>query len=208
KWECPPPEWSHIGGKTAQVLMERVREVFGSGSRRLYSQTYRPAVEDHFQNHEWHEAENCSVAGLRDVLLSWCGHDSAAAKPFVEKLLADEMEILRRVGIYVLGQQWAALRDLYSKLLSPKLFNSGDLHELYNLLSAQFADLTDSEKAETLETVRQIPLPTSGNDPSRSLKPTQHRWLSAIAGDGQRLCDVRWVKIPLFRSASASWVRL
>ena len=59
------------------------------------------------------------------MLLSWCRHDSAAAKPFVEKLLADEMEILRRVGIYVLGQQWAALRDLYSKLLSPKLFNSG-----------------------------------------------------------------------------------
>jgi hypothetical protein len=178
-----------IGGKAAEILMGQVREVFGAGTRELHSQTYRPAIEDHAQNYAWYQAENRSVEGLRDVMLSWCKHDPAAAKPFVQKLLADGLEILRRVGIYVLGQQWPALDDLYPRLLDLKLFHHGHLHELYNLLSAHFADLSDSEKARTLEAIRQIPLPTRGDDPARSLKRIQHRWLSAIEGRGYAPAD-------------------
>jgi hypothetical protein len=178
-----------IGEKAAEVFLERVREVFGSGTRKLYSQTYRPAIEDHFQNHTWREAESCSIGGLRDVLLSWCEHDPASAEQFVGRLLADELEIVRRVGIYVLGQQWLALRDLYPKFLNPRLFDLGHLHELYNLLTAHFTDLTDSEKAATVEALRQIPLPTQVGDPARSLKWIQHRWLSAISGRGYAPAD-------------------
>ncbi|HWX54836.1 MAG TPA: hypothetical protein VN176_09630 [Verrucomicrobiae bacterium] len=178
-----------IGGKAAEVFLERVREVFGTDTRRLRSQLIRPTIEDHFQNHRWKEAENCSVEGLRDVLLSWCEHDPVAAKPFVEKLLADEMEILRRMGIYVLSQQWPELRDLYPKFLSPKLFDSAHLHELYNLLSAHFVDLTNSEKADTIEAIRQVPVPTWADDPVRALKRVQQRWLSAVAGKGYAPAD-------------------
>jgi hypothetical protein len=178
-----------IGQKAVEVLLGRVREVFASGARKLYSQTYRPAIEDHFQNHRWHEAENCSVVGLRDVLLSWCENEPAAAKQFVEKLLADELEIVRRVGIYVLGQQWLTLQDLYPKFLGPKLFDPGHLHELYNFLSAHFADISDFEKAATVEAIRQIPPPKQASDPARSLKRIQFRWLSAIVGKGYALAD-------------------
>src|SRR5438128_2531823 len=95
-----------VGIKAAEVFLERVRETFGVGSRKLYSQAYRPAIEDNAQNHVWREAENCSIEGLRDVLLSWCEHDPQAAGSFVKKLLGDELEIVRRVGIYIIGQQW------------------------------------------------------------------------------------------------------
>jgi hypothetical protein len=178
-----------IGQKAAEVFLERVREVFGSGTRKLHSQTYRPAIEDHFQNHRWHEAENSSVGGLRDILLSWCENEPTAAKQFVDQFLADDLEIVRRVGIYVLGQKWPTLHDLYPRFLSPKLFDPGHLHELYNLLSAHFADLSDAEKAATIEAMRQIPAPTQASDPARSLKRIQHRWLSAIAGKGYLPAD-------------------
>jgi hypothetical protein len=172
-----------VGRKASEVFVERVREVFGgSDTRKLHSTLYRPAIEGHSQNHQWYGAENCTVEGLRDVLLSWCDHDPAMAKPFVEGLLADEMEILRRVGIYVLSQRWSALQDLYPKLLGPELFVPGHLHEFYDLLGEHFADLTDSEMANTVETIRRIPLPTWGDEPARSLKRIQQRWLSAIAG--------------------------
>jgi hypothetical protein len=182
-----------IGEKAADVFLERAREVFGTGTRKDYSQMYRPAIEENYQNHEWHEVENCSVQGLRDVLLSWCEADPKGAKCFVEKLLADELEILRRVGIYVLGQQWATLRDLYPKLLTPNYFVPGHFHELYNLLDSRFACLSDSEKAETLNTIRQIPLPGRGDHPADSLKRIQHRWLSAITGKNCAPAD-EWFK--------------
>lgn len=177
------------GAKAAEVFLERVREIFGTGTRELYSQTYRPAIEDNFQNHAWHEAENCAVEGLRDVLLSWCEHDSLDAKPFVEALLTDKLQIVRRIGIYVLGQQWTAFRDLYSKILSPELFDAAHIHELYDLLCAHYADFTDDEKAKTLHIIREIPQPTWADDPTRSLKRIQQRWLSAITGKGHTPTD-------------------
>ncbi len=123
------------------------------------------------------------------MLLSWCEADGGVVKPFVERLLIDELEILRRVGIYVLGRQWSILRELYPKLLTPQVFQVGHFHELYNLLDAHFADLTDSEKADTLKTIEQIPLPLGGDDPNLSLKRMQHRWLAAIAGKNYAPAD-------------------
>ncbi len=178
-----------VGEKAAEVFLDRVREVFSPDALRLHSQLIRPSIEDHFQNHAWKEIENCSVEGLRDVLLRWCEHDPTAAKPFVEKLLADEMEIARRIGIYLLGERWSALRSLYPKFLGPKLFDSAHLHELYNLLSAHFAELAGSEKGDTLETIREIPSPMWADDPARELKRIQLRWLSAIAGKGYAPAD-------------------
>lgn len=173
-----------IGEKAAETLLERVCEIFGSESRKLPSRIYRPAIEDHNQNHDLHGAENRSVEGLRDVLLSWCEHDPGGAKLFVNNLLAHEIEILRRLGIYVLAKQWTELRTLYAAFLGPKLFDSGHLHELYNLLKERFADLTEEEKAHTIDAIRQIPPPTWGEDPTLFLKRIQQRWLSATAGNG------------------------
>jgi hypothetical protein len=177
------------GRKAAQVFLERVREVFGVGTRKLHSHMYRPAIEDHPQNHAWRGPENRSIEGLRDVLLSWCALDPPAAKPFVEQLLTDELEILRRVGIYVLGVEWEALRDLYSRFLAPSLFSWGHLHELHDLLRAHFGEFTDSERGGTLEAIRSIPQPTRGDAPLRLLKRIQLRWLSAITNKGYAPAD-------------------
>jgi hypothetical protein len=56
-----PALGAKVGAKAAEVFVERVREVFGAEARKLYSHLYRPAIEDHFQNHAWNEAENLSV---------------------------------------------------------------------------------------------------------------------------------------------------
>jgi hypothetical protein len=180
------------GKKAADILVARVREVFSSESHRLSSGTYRPAIENHSQNYRWREDENWSVEGLRDVLLAWCESDPNSAKLFVESLLADEMEILRRIGIFVLGERWVELHSVYGRFLGPQLFNLGHLHELYNLLKKHFAELTEEEKAATIESIRQIPAPTWSNDPARSLKRIQRQWLSAIVGKGYEPAD-QWL---------------
>src|SRR6266480_2232498 len=182
-----------IGAKAAQVFVERIREIFGP--RKLPSATYRPAVDDNFQNHAWHVAENCSVVGLRDVMVGWCEREPLAAKAFVEALLIDELEMLRRIGIYLLGQQMPVWEELYAKVLRPSLFDVGHLHELHNLLSAHFSELGDALKAESVEAIRQIPLPSQSNDPPRLLKRIQQRWLTAIAGKGYAPADEWFQKL-------------
>lgn len=177
------------GDRLAALFQDRVREVFNSEGRKEYGYIYRPAIEDHSQNHDWHGAENRPVEGLRDTLVTWCGTDSAAARTFVEALLQDELEIVRRVAIYVISRCWAQLSTLYEKLLTPATFDLGHLHELYNLLKDHFADLPQPLKQRTLETIQQIPEPDWGEDRPRTLKLIQQRWLTAIAGKGHSAAD-------------------
>lgn len=172
------------GRVASDIFLERIREVFHEGNRDHASWLWRPAIEDHAQNHSWNRPENRFVEGLRDVLLGWVDHDIDTARPFVELLLRDEAEIVRRIGIYGLGQRWALLRSLYTDALGPQLFDSGHVHELYGLLRAHFDELTEPEKAATIEAIRQLPRPSRCEDPDRLLKRIQRNWLSALAGKG------------------------
>jgi hypothetical protein len=173
-----------VGNAAAQVLLTRVREVFDSANQKTLSYIYRPAIEDHYQNHRFREAENITVEGLRDVLLSWCDANPEDARQFVKKMLADELEIVSRIGIYLVAQKWTNLRSLLPTYLHTLTISSGILHELYNLLDTHFEDFDSNEKHATLEAIRKIPLPTWSDDPALSLKVIQRRWLSAIENKG------------------------
>ena len=182
---------TRVGNRVPELFLERVREVFRSQDRRSFSYSYRPAVEDHAQNRRSHGPENRMVDGLRDVLLSWCDDHSDEVTSFVRGLLHDQDEIVRRIGIYVLNRRWASLRDLYLPVVSSEFFQSGHLHELYGLLSKRFDDMSDAEKDATLAAIRSLPEPTWSDDPARSLRRRQRRWLSAVVGMGYAAAD-RW----------------
>ena len=187
---------SVLGAKTGRVasdiFLERIREVFGKNNRDLPSWLSRPAIEEHPQNHSWEGPANRFVGGLRDVLLSWVDHDVSAARPFIEALLRDEAEIVRRIGIFVLGQRWRQLQSVYAAVLSPRLFDNAHLHELYRLLRDRFDEFTDQEKAATIAVIRQLPPPVRGEDSNRLLKRSQRIWLSAVAGKSSEPAD-SWV---------------
>lgn len=179
-----------VGRKACEIFVERVREVFGGQGRKQYSQLYRPAIEDHFQNHEWQGAENRTVEGLRDVLTSWSEHEPSGAKPFVQALLSDPLPILRRIAIYTVDKQWANLSGLYAEFLAPSLFDGSHLHELYNLLTAHFAEMSEKERDSTVRAIREIKEPAHSTDAPGALKRIQQRWLSAIMGKGYEPADV------------------
>lgn len=172
------------GKAASEIYIERIREVFDQDGRGRSTWLWRPAIEEHVQNYSWRGPENRFVEGLRDVLLSWLEHDSDSAQTFVETLLSDEAEIVRRVGIYIVSQRWDILRDIYVATLGPALFDAGHIHELYGLLQEHFSDLNEEEKAATIEAIRQVPLPSRGDDPDILLKSVQRRWLSAVIGKG------------------------
>ncbi len=172
------------GKEAAQIFRDRVREVFGDEFGDLPTYLSRPAVEDNPQNHSWDGTVNCFVEGFRDVLLSWIDNSPKDATAFVAEILKDENEMVRRVGIYVLGQRWSVLKSFYSRILDPQLFVSRNIHELYHLLKERFAEFSEADKAATLKTIRQLSPPTDHEEPDRILRHTQRNWLSAVAGKG------------------------
>lgn len=177
------------GEPAAAVFADAVRTVFSAGTRKDFSYLHVPAVEDHAQNHLWREIENSVVVGLRETLLGWCDAEKTTVPGYISTLLDDDTVMLHRIAIYVIGQRWKLLNELYPKLCSLAFFNSGHLHELYHVLQDHFAELSDKEKECTLEVIRLIPRPNWGTDPDVSRRWSQLRWLSSITNKGHARAD-------------------
>lgn len=170
-----------IGFGAAKVLEGRVRDLFGRGGRGEWSHVYRSAVGTDGQNHRGRNAENSLVEALRDVLLGWCDADLSEARKFVEGLLRSDVEMLRRIGIYVMSERWQELQGLYHDAVKPAFFDTGHLHELYGLLRDRFDQLADEDKAATIKAIRDLPA-LEGDDAEDMRERIQQRWLSAISG--------------------------
>jgi len=201
----------------ANVFLERLRDVYKDVTRANASWLFRPAVEDHKQNHEWGGADNRFVEGLRDVLLTWLDVDPVGAAPYVESLLAHDAEIVRRVALHVVSQRWNIFHNSFSKFIRPELFARGHLHELYCLLRDHFSSFTPQEMTLTVNSIRQIPISDKWTEPEISLKRIQRDWLSAINGQGSTDADTwfatlnaeeslgRLIEHPDFHSYMESW---
>ena len=173
-----------IGTEAACMFSDRVREVFGRGQRAKWSHVFRLSVEEDTQNSDACSAANCVVKGLRDVLLAWCETGSTAARSFVNSLLSSKNEMLRRIGIFVVGHRWDDLRPLYAANVGPDLFRYGHLHELYGLLRAHFESFSEREQDATIQAIQSLPMPDD-KDIER-YERLQRQWLNAVAGTSYR----------------------
>lgn len=169
-----------VGYEAAHLFAKRVREVFGKGGRASRSYLFRPAVQDDTQNRIDNIVENLTVEGFRDALLGWCDVDAVQARPFVESLLLEENQMLRRIGIFVLDQRWEDLHALYRPAIESDILAPAHLHELYGLLRARFETLPDEEKQSTINAIRDLRKPDRA-EPG-DLERLQLRWLSAVTG--------------------------
>lgn len=168
---------------TADLFRSRVKQVF-SGRRAKSSWLYRPAVEDHAQNMDWHAAENFTVSGLRDILCGWAPTAPEEVKAYVESLFRDGEEMERRIAISVFDQQFELLRDAASALLTPAFVDVGTIHESYNFLVHRGASLTQDELNRVLAAIDAIDIPIEGEDDDGRNERLKQRWLSALVAGG------------------------
>jgi hypothetical protein len=181
--------------KAAQIMLARVKEVFNTPMRKTQSSVFRPAVEDDTQNYESRGAENRVVEGLRDVMLGWAEDDPTGTRKTVKRMLTDEFEIVRRVGIYVVAQHWNTMRNLYTSAVAKRFFVEGHNHELYHLLQDRFAEMSAKQQTTTLAAVEGLPRPKNRENPDRVRRFRQYRWLSAVRGKGNETADKRFAEL-------------
>ena len=183
-----------VGPEAAELFYARLHEVFGKGTRFRFSYLFRPAVEEHSQNMEWHAAENCMVVGLRDLLLGWVDTDADAVSVYIKNLIARELEVASRICLHVIDRRWQQLSGLFWHVLSPDLFKLGHLHELYWLLSNHFTEMTGTQQAEVVAAIRDLPMPKNIEDYDRHRKSCQRDWLSSIIEKGCQEAD-QWFDV-------------
>jgi len=174
-------ELGRKSGRSAAAIFENGLRIVFSKERRSYgSALWRPAIETNSQNRDFYGPENRFVEGLRDVLDGWLETAPADASAYVETALKDEAEIVRRIALRAVTEHFEVLKPVFEPLIGPQLFQSGHRHELYRLLSSRFAEFSHDGKTKVVEAIRNLSMPSSGDDRERRLKFTQREWLSAI----------------------------
>jgi hypothetical protein len=169
---------------TVRLLEGRVRDVYATDLHKTFSSIYRPAIEDNEQNHGFRSAENRTVEALRDALLTWAANEPGRAEAYVGVLLRSDLEILRRIAIYVLNRHWPIMHSAYLPFVEGESLTTGHLHELYALLTERFAEFTGPQRDATIDAIRRLPAPEHAEDPALMRKRLQRRWLTAIVGKG------------------------
>jgi hypothetical protein len=168
------------GQNAASIFENGLRIVFSKERRSYGSGLWRPAIETNTQNRDFYGPENRFVEGLRDVLDGWLETAPVAASAYVETALKDKSEIIRRIALHTVTEHFEVLKAVFQSLIGPQLFQSGHRHELYRLLSLRFGELSQDGKAKVLDAIRNLSMPSSGEDRERRLKFTQREWLSSI----------------------------
>lgn len=178
-----------IGAAASDVFLDRLNQLFGGARRSKLGYMYRPAVEDHPQNQDWHGVENRCVEGLRDVLLAWMDVAPSTASNYIKKLLESPLSIARRIALHVINHRWDVSSHLFLDLISHNLLVVELMHEVYQLLSAHFKGMTVPHQDLVLQSIERIVVSERIENAERHKRIEQRRWLSAIQGKGNDRAD-------------------
>lgn len=178
------------GDAAVEVLQRRLGEALNRGDDDEYSYIWRPAIEDHQQNHSANAGVDVFISALREVLLAYTETRPEEARAILRRLFASDVKVLRRIVLYVIGERFGLLGEIFWEVASANLFESVYQHEVFGLLKANFAkwsaDQQDAVVAIVASLSRQWP---EDIDARRFDAALRLPWLQAIQGQGHQGAD-------------------
>lgn len=168
----------------ADLLTDRVAELFTRGDEDKHSWLMRPAIEDHPQNHDFRQTHNVLINALRDVVIAYTDKDEAAAA-IVGRSIASNLDIIKRIAIHVMDERLTKLTGLFTTHM-PSLLKLPLIHETYRLLKRNFSAMAPGIQTRVLEEIQKIDLGPGKEPESQRL---QSRLVHAIHGQGNASAD-------------------
>lgn len=173
------------GKEATQILIEQLKKIHAKEvcqGLEIESWTWLPAIEDHNQNIGKNETKPILVYALRDILIAFLD-----AKPNdfnLEKLINHELDIIVRIGIFLLDVKFVILQDQLSSLISKNFFHSSHLHEVYNFLKNHFPSLSTEVKITIFNEIKNITTVERSGTEEFKKRDLQKRYLHAIYNKG------------------------
>ena len=179
------------GRQTIEVLRARLAEVVAREGEDEYSYIWRPAIESHGQNQDFRRLRGILVSALRDVALSYA---KAAARETsmlaIRMLLSDDLQIVRRLGLYVVNETYENHGELFWEVLNIELFATNYTHELYMLLEKRFKQFSPQGQERVIALIEGLSAEDrEGIDRELLTRSIRLKWLHAIKGNGNQHAD-------------------
>lgn len=145
------------GGTAVAMLCARLIEAIGGAKEDNYSYIWRSAIEEHEQDSHEQSHRSVLVDAVRDAALGATEKPSDDATSCVEALLESEAQISVRIGIYVCGENYGSVGQVFWKCARPEWFVDVNYwHEVFWLIKKAFSKFSAPQKQQFWEMVNQV----------------------------------------------------
>jgi len=172
---------SILGLPAVSFFGDRLLTVLDKLGNDKWSSIWRPAIEEHEQNHGTNDADDILLVAYRDCSLGFAEQQSTLACEYFQSVLENQYITPKRVVIHTVNNMCDRLRGLVDSLLSAEFFQSQFQHEQWNLLNKHYSDFNSSQKSKVLEIIENIQAIDKGKEVNE--EATVYRrliWLSPI----------------------------
>lgn len=172
-----------LGISVVRVLQDRLESILIETDSDKWSAVWRPAIDDHDQNHGTDHAEDTIIEAYRDSLLKYIESEPQGSREYLNELLSSPYETVRRVAVYAIDQQFIYLRNHVDCIITKQYFTSNFRHEMWNLLNRHYKDFGKEQQQRVLEVIDDQAEADEDEDEQPSEGQTAYSraiWLSAI----------------------------
>lgn len=174
------PAVTKLGREFVDLLHRRLLDVMNISARDEWSSIWRPAIEDHEQNH-MHTPQDILISLLRDAFVGMVRMDAEAGVQYAADLLGSTLQIARRIAIHGLRLEFEALAKMVDTVLSPSFFTANYRHEMWWLLHDRFASFSEGQRRCVLSIVTALSeRDDNGKTEAGATAYSQAIWLAAI----------------------------
>lgn len=170
-----------LGLAAVEMFQNRLEHILVELNNDSWSSIWRPAIEDHEQNHSTDDAEDIIVEAYRDSLLGYIEQAPLASCEYIWRILESPFETTRRIAIYAIDQRYQQLSKMVDRAIVGHHFTSNFRHELWHLLHNHYTQFSELQKR--LVQTEIVGLAEVDDNGQQSEGATAHKrsiWLTAI----------------------------
>lgn len=180
-----------LGTNAVQIFQDRLESILVESDNDKWSSVWRSAIADHKQNHGADGAEDIIIEAYRDSLLAYIEAEPDASREYVEEILFNPYETVKRIAVYAIDQRFIYLHGYVDHVITGQYFTSNFRHELWHLLNNHYKEFGTEQRHRVLEAIDG--LTETDNSGQLSKGATAYRraiWLSAIKDHGDDVAQL------------------
>ncbi|MFZ2726403.1 MAG: hypothetical protein WAX77_09145 [Methylococcaceae bacterium] len=151
----------HYVIKILFVFDTQLKELLDKSGNDTWSYSWRPAIEEHEQNHSVKKSKNILIVAYRDMLINYINYcfeknNIEAVKDYIKDMLASNYETIHRLAIYAINVKYTILSALIDTLLNETYFKNNYRHEMWLLLKEHYPKFTSPQQKKILDIINNI----------------------------------------------------
>ena len=176
-----------LGEDAIFTFDKQFKNILDISNNDSWSSLWQPAIEDHEQNEYKDEPEHILIQAYRDSLDGYIKTAAEKACKYVEQMFDSEYQIIHRLAIHSISNNYPALKNLTDVLLNEKFFSYKYQHEMWHFLYKNYENFNANKKKQVLKIINGISKDDGdGNYHEGATAYNKACWLDAIKSCGDR----------------------